>query len=84
MFDIAKYLEKFKVMGNSKIFLKKSVAEAVKEICDIEVDLKKIEIKDYTARISEKPIVKTSIYLKKGKILELLDKKTTGKIKDML
>jgi hypothetical protein len=84
MFDIAKYLEKFKVMSTSRSFLRDSVAEAIKEVCNIEIDPAKIEIKNYIARISEKPIVKTAIFLKKAKILEILDKKTDGKIKEIL
>ncbi|MDD5022390.1 MAG: hypothetical protein PHR82_09730 [Endomicrobiaceae bacterium] len=84
MFDIAQYLEKFKNIISSQDFLRNSVAEAIKEICSINIDPKKITIKNYTARIEEKPIIKTSIFLKKIKILELLDKKTEGKIKDIL
>ncbi len=84
MFDIAKYLEKFKIMGNSKLSLRISVAEAIKEICGIEIESKNIEIKDFVARISEKPIIKTQIFIKKFKILENIEKKTNGKIKELL
>jgi hypothetical protein len=84
MFDIAKYLEKFKVMSQSRGFLRNSVAEAIKEVCDIEIEPTNIVVKDFIARISEKPIVKTEIFLKKVKILEILNKKTEGKIKDIL
>ena len=84
MFDIAKYLEKFKIMSHSRFFLRDSVAEAVKDVCNIEIDPTKIEVKNYTARISAKPIVKTQIFLKKVKILEVLDKKTSGKVKEIL
>jgi len=84
MFDIAKYLEKFKVMSQSRGFLRNSVAEAIKEVCDIEIEPSKIEVKNFIARINEKPIIKTSIFLRKVKILEILDKKTGGKIKEIL
>lgn len=84
MFDIAKYLEKFKVLSQSKFFLRNSVAEVIKEVCDIEIEPTKIEVKDYIARIKEKPIIKTEIFLKKVKILEILDKKIEGKIKEIL
>lgn len=84
MFDIAKYLEKFRTMSNSKIFLRKSVEEAIREVCGIDIEIKKIEVKDYVARINEKPIIKTQIFLKKSKILEGLYIKTQGKIKDIL
>jgi hypothetical protein len=84
MFDIAKYLEKFKVMSQSRGFLRNSVAEAIKEVCDIEIEPTNIIVKNYVARISEKPIIKTEIFLKKAKILEILDKKTDGKVKEIL
>ncbi|MFH1626613.1 MAG: hypothetical protein ABH971_00690 [bacterium] len=76
-------LEKFKRMSQSRDFLRNSVAEVIKEVCNIEIDLKKIEVKNYIARINEKPIIKTEIFLKKIKILENLDKKTGGKVKEI-
>jgi hypothetical protein len=84
MFDIAKYLEKFKVMSHSRVFLRNSVVEAVKEVCDIDIDPIKIEVKNYIARINEKPIIKTEIFMKKTKILEVLNKKTDGKVREIL
>jgi len=84
MFDIAKYLEKFKIMSHSRGFLRNSVVEAVKEVCDIDIDPLKIEIKNYIARINEKPIIKTEIFMKKTRILDVLNKKTDGKVREIL
>lgn len=84
MFDIAKYLEKFKTMSQSRDFLRNSVSEVIKEVCNIDLNPSKIDVKDYTARINDKPIIKTQIFLKKTKILEMLDKKTNSRIKDIL
>ncbi len=84
MFNIGEYLEKFKIRYQARDFLRNSVAEAVKEACQIEIEPKKIEVKNFIARINEKPIVKTQIFLKKQKILEILDKKTEGKVKNIL
>jgi hypothetical protein len=84
MFDIAQYLEKFKNIISSQDFLRNSVAESIREVCSINIDPKNIIIKNYTARINDRPIVKTSIFFKKTKILGVLDKKTNGKIKDIL
>ena len=47
-------------------------------------DPKKIEVKNFIARVNEKPIIKTQIFLKKTKILEILDKKTGGKVREIL
>jgi hypothetical protein len=84
MFDIAKYLEKFKTLSQSRDFLRNSVSEVVKEVCNIELNPSKIEVKDYVARINDKPIIKTQIFLKKAKILDILTIKTNSKIKDIL
>ena len=44
----------------------------------------KIEIKNFIARINEKPIIKTQIFIKKQKLLEVLEKKLEGKVKNIL
>ena len=84
MFDIAKYLEKFKVISQSREFLINSAAETIKNICGIDVEKKKILFKDGVIRINENPAVKTTIFLKKQKILDELNKKVKGKIRDLL
>ena len=84
MFDIGKYLEKFKVMSQSRNFLRDSVAEAIQEICHIEIDPKKIEVKEGVARISEKPIIKSEIFMKKVKILLFLKEKKSIDIFDII
>jgi len=84
MFDIAQYLEKFKKFSQSRDFLRNTVAEAIQEVCKITIDTKKIEVKDGVARISERPIIKSEIFLKKIKILEILKKKTENKVNDIL
>ncbi len=84
MFNIGEYLEKFKIRHQSRDSLRNSVADVIKEICGIEIEPKKIEIKNFIARINERPIVKTQIFLKKQKILEILDKKIEGKVKEIL
>lgn len=84
MFDISQYLEKFKKILTSQEFLINSVVESIKKNCLLDVDPKNIVIKNYIARINERPLVKTSIFLKKKKILEDLAIKTDGKIKDII
>jgi hypothetical protein len=84
MFDISQYLEKFKKILTSQEFLINSVVESIKKNCLFDVNPKNIVIKNYSARINERPLVKTSIFLKKKKILEELAVKTDGKIKDII
>ncbi len=83
MFDISKYLEKFRVMSQSRDFLRNTVAESIKEICKFDIDPKKIEVKSGIARINERPIMKTEIFLKKPKIMEHIKIKTE-KIYDII
>ncbi len=84
MFDIGKYLEKFKVIGNSRNFLRDSVAASIKELTGIDIDPKKIDIKDGIARVNEKTIIKSEIFLKKVKILDAVNSKVEKKITDIL
>lgn len=84
MFDIAKYLEKFKVLKNSKGVLRVLIVESIKKFTNIEIDPKNIDIKPGVIRVSEKPIVKNQIFLKKTKILEEINSKTENKISDVL
>lgn len=84
MFDIAKYLEKFKVMSCSRDFLRNSLADSIKQVCHIEIDPKKIDIKAGLARINERPIVKSEIFLKKDKILKSLSEEVGEKVKDIV
>ncbi len=84
MFDIGQYLNKFKKISESRDYLRNSVAESIKEVCGIEVDPKKIDVKSGVARIDERPIIKNEIFIKKAKILENLAKKTENKVSDIL
>ena len=84
MFDIAKYLQKFTVMSHSRDFLRNSVAEAVKEVCKIDINPTNVVVKDGIARINERPIIKSEIFLKKTKILDVLNKKAEGKVREIL
>jgi acetylglutamate synthase len=84
MFDIGKYLEKFKVIGNSRNFIRDSVAANIKEITGIDIDPKKIDIKDGIVRVNEKTIIKSEIFLKKARILDAVNSKVEKKIVDIL
>lgn len=84
MFDIAKYLEKFKTLGNSRYFLRDSVVESIKKITNIDINPKNIDIKSGIVRINSKNIIKNEIFIKKTKILEDLGKKTESKIIDII
>jgi hypothetical protein len=75
MFDIAKYLEKFTKLSTSRSFLRESVASSIKEVCGFDIDPSKIDEKEGIVRISERPIIKSEIFLKKQKILKSIESK---------
>lgn len=84
MFDISQYLEKFKKLKNSKFFIRDLVVESIKKITNIYIDVKNINIKDGLVRLSDKPIIKNEIFIKKTKILEEINSKTEQKIIDII
>lgn len=75
MFDIGKYLEKFTVLSTSRNYLRESVVSSIKEVCGFDIDQSKIDEKEGIIRISERPIIKSEIFLKKQKILKALEQK---------
>jgi hypothetical protein len=60
------------------------VTEAVKEVCKVDINPKNVVVKNGIARINERPIVKTEIFLKKAKLLDLIKQKTNGKIGEIV
>jgi hypothetical protein len=84
MFNIGDYLEKFKKLSLSRDFLRETTAKVIQGVSGIEIDAKNIEVKDFIARIKEKPAVKAEIFLKKAKILPALKKETQGQVLDIL
>ncbi len=84
MFDIGKYLGKFKKMSESRDYLRNSVSETIKEICKVEINPKNIDISSGVIRIKEKPIIKSEIFINKTKILSVLEKKIQEKIVDIV
>ncbi|MBU6370748.1 MAG: DUF721 domain-containing protein [Patescibacteria group bacterium] len=83
MFDIGRYLERFKKISQSRDALRTAVAEAVQEICSITINPKQVDVRDGKVVISCRPAVKTEIFLKKEKILANLSEKTGKKITDI-
>ena len=84
MFDISKYLEKFSKLSTSRGFLRESVVSSIKEICNFDIEPTKIDEKNGIVRISERPIIKSEIFLKKQRILNSLEKKIGKKVVDIL
>lgn len=80
MFSIVKYLEKFKETIELRGFVTRSVRETIMEVCKIDVEERNIKIRNGVIRINEGPMVKTEIFFKKIKILEILSKKTNGRV----
>jgi hypothetical protein len=75
MFNISQYLEKFKNIGGTERNLKEALAGAVKTATGVEIEVKNIIIKNGEAIIKVSPLIKNAIYIKKEKILKLVEEK---------
>lgn len=70
------YLEKFRRIKAPEDFLKDKISLTIKDILQIEIGLKDIEVRGATIFIKTKnAALKNEIFLNKGKILEKLSKK---------
>jgi len=84
MFDIGKYLGKFKRMSESRDFLRNTVSDVINEVCKIEINPKSIDVKSGIVRINERPIIKSEIFINKTKILSTLARRIQENIIDIV
>lgn len=83
MFNIAQYLEKFKVIGQGERFVKEIIQTIIKEVVGIEVDKKNIILKNGEVTFKVSPGVKNAIYIKKESILSKVKEKTSTIVCDI-
>ena len=74
MFNISQFLEKFKRFETSEIGTRETIAQALKEIVGINVPLESITYKNAVITLSVEGMVRSELYIKKQKILEMLQK----------
>lgn len=80
MFNIEKYLEKFKKNLKSNTLIIEKIVEVVERNTDIKIEKTNIELKDCVVYIKSNPLIKNKIFIYKEKILNDLSKEITDKI----
>lgn len=78
MKNLADFLQKFKAIRDPSLD-KKIIAYVIKQTCGVDIEPSNIKIKNFVIQISEHPAIKTSIYMKKQSILELINKELPGR-----
>jgi len=75
MIEIKDLLFKFNKLLSSSEIKKQIIKEVLLEVVGLEIDSKKMKIKNNIVYLDIKPIYKNEIFLKKEKIFELLKEK---------
>lgn len=84
MFNINKYLDKFNKNINSTNLFKEKVVKTIKDITNIDIDIKKIEYKNGLVYLNLTPAKKNKIFIQKDRIINEISKSTENKIIDLL
>ena len=84
MFNIDKYLGKFKKNLNSNTTNTEIIIEIVKQITGIILKKEKIEIKDGVLYIKDSPLIKNKIFINKNKLIKSLSENIEQKIIDIM
>lgn len=72
---IGDFLDKFKNLEPSDKFIKDAFVAVIKELFDEEITENELEIQNQTIYLRVHPALKSEIYIKKARTLELLHKK---------
>ena len=83
MFNIEKYLERFKKLDESEKEAKDKIITVLFKIFNIKFSAEDLEIKNAVLIIRCNPVVKNSLYIKKEKILEAIKGVTAKRIIDI-
>ena len=83
MFNVSKYLERFKVVGLGEGEVKESLMAAALAQANISLEKKDIEIKNGVAHIKAHPLVKNQLQIKKTAILKALNEKLEKPLTDI-
>ncbi len=77
------FLEIFKNLGSSQLVIRQNFIETVKKLLNYPIELKAVVYKNSIISIQTAPTVRSAIMMKKGRILEELEKLNPGKVKDI-
>ena len=80
MFNIQTFLERFKKITPPDAELRTHLSRAIKEVVGVDVAEVNIQIKNNIANLKIKPLYKSEIFIKKEKILAMMEKEIGKKI----
>jgi hypothetical protein len=83
MFNISKYLEKFKIVGHSETVVKESLIEAIFKESQVVLTKKDVDIRSGVAYIKTHSLMKNQIQIKKAKILETVNARAEKPLSDI-
>ncbi len=79
MQNIAFYLKKYSKIGFKQESFKKCLIDAIKEVCDVDVEQKQIKITDNTIFVNVVGVMKSELFLHKAKISATFEKNIESK-----
>jgi len=83
MFNIQSYLAKFKNIGQEERLQKEAISSSIKEVSNIEIELKNIFVKNGEVNLKISPAMKNTIFIKKDIILAKIKEKGDFRIIDL-
>lgn len=83
MFNIGDYLEKFKNIGLKELLLKEKIVSVVNNLTKAGINVKDVTIKNGIVSIKIHPLGKSELYMKKKRILELVNENEKVPLKDI-
>lgn len=75
MFNISGYLERFKTIGGDGREIRSLCSLVCKDVSGIDVSVKNISYRDGVLKIKTPAVLRNSLFIKKGKILEEIENK---------
>ena len=83
MFNIGDYLNKVRNMAKGDTDLKAGILASVKEVVGIDLQSNNLTAKEGILIIKTNPIIKNAIFLKKAKLLEVINQRINKRIFDI-
>jgi hypothetical protein len=75
MQSISFYLQKYSKIGFKQENFKKCLIDAIKEVCDVDVEGKSVKITNNTIHVNAVGVFKSELFLHKDKIMQVFNQK---------
>lgn len=83
MWNISRYLHKFKNLTPKQDEVRESIINILKEDYNIEIDKENISYRNKKVFISTHPLIKNEIFINKKKLLDRIKEKNVYKVEDI-